>query len=57
MFHPLPPAPCFLYGWSALQSTEAMYHALGQVQPELAPALREGYVTEEHARRWYPHVG
>jgi N-methylhydantoinase B len=42
MFHPLPPAPCFLYGWSFFQSTEAMYHALGQAQPEIAPAWSGG---------------
>jgi len=42
MFHPLPPAPCFLYGWPFLQSTEAMYHALGTAVPEVAPAWSGG---------------
>jgi N-methylhydantoinase B len=42
MFHPLPPSPCFLYGWPFLQSTEAMYHALGQIQPEIVPAWSGG---------------
>ncbi|MHB8643674.1 MAG: hydantoinase B/oxoprolinase family protein [Gaiellaceae bacterium] len=42
MFHPLPPSPCFLYGWPFLQSTEAMYHALAQANPEIAPAWSGG---------------
>jgi N-methylhydantoinase B len=42
MFHPLPPSPCFLYGWPFLQSTEAMYHALAQATPEVAPAWSGG---------------
>jgi N-methylhydantoinase B len=42
MFHPLPPAPCFLYGWPFLQSTEAMYHALAQGTPDVAPAWSGG---------------
>lgn len=42
MFHPRPPAPCFLYGWPFLQSTEAMYHALAEAQPEVAPAWSGG---------------
>jgi N-methylhydantoinase B len=44
MFHPLPPAPCFLYGWPFLQSTEAMYHALAQATPSLAPAWSGGCI-------------
>ena len=42
MFHPLPPSPCFLYGWPFLQSTEAMYHVLAQATPEVAPAWSGG---------------
>jgi len=42
MFHPLPPSPCFLYGWPFLQSTEAMYHALAQANPDIAPAWSGG---------------
>ena len=28
MFHPLPPSPCFLYGWPAMQAIEAIYQAV-----------------------------
>ena len=44
MFHPLPPSPCFLYGWPFLQSTEAMYHALAQGTPTVAPAWSGGCI-------------
>jgi N-methylhydantoinase B len=44
MFHPLPPAPCFLYGWPFLQSTEAMYHALAEATPSVAPAWSGGCI-------------
>ena len=38
LFHPLPPAPSFLYGWPALQSIDAIYNAIGKAQPEAVPA-------------------
>jgi N-methylhydantoinase B len=44
MFHPLPPSPCFLYGWPFLQSTEAMYHALAEATPTVAPAWSGGCI-------------
>jgi N-methylhydantoinase B len=44
MFHPLAPSPCFLYGWPFLQSTEAMYHALAQATPSVAPAWSGGCI-------------
>ena len=44
MFHPLTPSPCFLYGWPFLQSTEAMYHALAQATPSVAPAWSGGCI-------------
>jgi N-methylhydantoinase B len=44
MFHPLPPSPCFLYGWPFLQSTEAMYHALAEAAPAAAPAWSGGCI-------------
>ena len=38
LFHPLPPAPCFLYGWPALQAMEVIYEAVSKVDPSLVPA-------------------
>lgn len=42
MFHPLPPSPCFLYGWPFLQAVEAIYNALAQANPLAAPAWSAG---------------
>jgi N-methylhydantoinase B len=42
MFHPLPPSPCFLYGWPADQAMEVIYQALGKVLPEAVPACSGG---------------
>ncbi len=44
MFHPLPPAPCFLYGWPALQAIEAVYHAVAQAVPDAVPAQSGGCI-------------
>jgi N-methylhydantoinase B len=38
MFHPLPPAPCFLYGWPSDQAIEVIYAALAQAMPDAVPA-------------------
>lgn len=38
MFHPLPPSPCYLYGWSAMQAMEATYEALAQAAPLDVPS-------------------
>jgi len=42
MFHPNPPAPCFLYGWPAMQSIEVIYRAIGDTFPKLVPADSSG---------------
>lgn len=42
MFHPLPPAPCFLYGWPALQSIEVIYQAVSKAMPQAVPASSGG---------------
>ncbi|MDB5058250.1 MAG: hypothetical protein JWO59_1722, partial [Chloroflexi bacterium] len=42
MFHPLPPAPCFLYGWPAMQAMEAIYNAVSKAMPQLVPACSGG---------------
>ena len=38
LFHPEPPAPCFMYGWAPLQAMDKIFRAIGQVAPELVPA-------------------
>ncbi len=38
MFHPLPPAPTFLYGLPALQSIEVIHQALAAADPAAVPA-------------------
>ncbi|MEM9001776.1 MAG: hydantoinase B/oxoprolinase family protein [Bacteroidota bacterium] len=42
LFHPNPPAPCFLYGWPAMQSIEVIYRAIGSMFPELVPSDSAG---------------
>jgi N-methylhydantoinase B len=42
VFHPLPPAPCYLAFVPAMQATEAIYHALAQALPEIVPASSGG---------------
>ncbi|QEW20814.1 Acetophenone carboxylase delta subunit [Marinibacterium anthonyi] len=44
MFHPLPPAPCFLYGWPAVQAIEAVYQALSKALPDIVPAMSGGCI-------------
>jgi N-methylhydantoinase B len=45
MFHPLPPSPCFLYGWPAIQAMEVIYHALSRAIPEAVPACSGGDIN------------
>ncbi len=42
MFHPISPAPCFLYGWPALQGMEVIYDAISRAVPSLVPASSGG---------------
>lgn len=42
MFHPLAPAPCFLYGWPAMQSIEVIYNAVSKAMPQAVPACSGG---------------
>ena len=42
MFHPLPPSPCFLYLWPALQAIEVIYDAISKALPEAVPACSGG---------------
>ena len=45
LFHPISPAPCFLYGWPALQAIEVFYRALGTKFPENVPASSGGCIN------------
>ncbi len=45
MFHPLPPAPCFLYGWPALQAIEVIYNAISKAVPSEVPAMSGGCIA------------
>ena len=38
LFHPEPPAPCFMYGWAPIQGMDKIFRAIGQVAPKLVPA-------------------
>ena len=44
MFHPLPPAPCFLYAWPTFQAIETIYNAISKVVPEAVPACSGGCI-------------
>ncbi len=45
MFHPVSPAPCFIYGWPALQAIEIIYRALAEAIPEKVPASSGGCIV------------
>lgn len=38
LYHPLPPTPCFMFGWAAMPILEGTIRALGEALPELVPA-------------------
>jgi N-methylhydantoinase B len=42
MFHPLPPAPCFLYAWPTFQAIETIYDAVSKAMPTAVPACSGG---------------
>ncbi len=44
MFHPLPPAPTFLYGMPSLQSIEVIYQALSNSMVSAVPACSGGCI-------------
>ena len=44
MFDPVSPAPCFLYGWPAIQAVEVFYRALGEAVPSAVPASSGGCI-------------
>jgi N-methylhydantoinase B len=42
LFHPLHPAPCFLYGWAGDQAIEVIYRAIAEAAPDAVPASSGG---------------
>lgn len=50
MFHALSPSPCFLYGWPAMQATEAVLSAVADAMPEAVCACSGGDLC---AALWY----
>ena len=38
MYHPLPPSPCFMFGWAGMPILEGLIKALGDALPDLVPA-------------------
>ena len=46
MFHPIPPSPCFLYGWPAMQAMEVIYDAISKALPD----GRAGLQRRRHLR-------
>src|SRR5439155_25716432 len=45
LFHPLPPAPCWLYYPADYQAIEVIFPALAAALPEVVPARSGGDVT------------
>ena len=50
MFHCLSPSPCFLYGWPAMQATEAVMNAVSKAMPDRVVACSGGDLC---ALVWY----
>jgi N-methylhydantoinase B len=44
LFHPEPPAPCFLYGWPAIQAIEVVFRAISEARSGGVPAGSGGCV-------------
>jgi N-methylhydantoinase B len=45
IFHPLEPAPCFLYAWPAIQALEVIYNAVSRALPDAVPACSGGDIV------------
>jgi N-methylhydantoinase B len=59
MFHPLPPAPIFLFGWPARIAADHILRALAEVMPSAVPAGSGGCLcpiswwgTDDNGRFW-----
>ena len=57
LFHPLPPAPCYLYGWPALQAIEVIYNAVSKAVPDAVPACSGGCILGISYSGWREHTG
>lgn len=44
LFHPTPPAPCFLFGWSLMPACETLLKAIGSAAPHVVPARSGGCI-------------
>ncbi len=44
LFHPLPPSPCFLFGWSLMPAMEGLLKAIGEALPHNVPARSGGCI-------------
>ena len=38
IFHPLPPSPCYLYGWPLMNAMETLYEAFSKAGKDLTPS-------------------
>jgi N-methylhydantoinase B len=45
LFDPIPPSPCFLYGWPTFQAMEAIYNAVAKAIPQGVPACSGGCIV------------
>jgi N-methylhydantoinase B len=64
LFNPVSPAPCYLYGWTAMQALDAVHHALAEAMPQLVPAGNGGDICgavwwgeREGAEPWSDSTG
>jgi N-methylhydantoinase B len=45
LFHPVDPAPCYLYAWPTILAIEVIYRALAVAMPEAVPACSVGDIA------------
>ena len=57
LFHPVSPAPCYLYGWPALQSIEVIYNAVAKAIPDAVPACSGGCILGVSYSGWREGTG
>ena len=57
LFHPLSPAPCYLYGWPALQGIEVIYNAVAKAVPDAVPACSGGCILGVSYSGWREKTG
>lgn len=57
LFHPVSPAPCYLYGWPALQGIEVIYNAVSKAVPDAVPACSGGCINGISYSGWREGTG